>query len=266
MLKTGMNKLQFFTDITTNVSNLCLLHIDKYQDSRKYNKLQLFVDPGVHSLMKFPEYPKIDLLHKLASNPSLMGKNEHISIDYPGDMFPERTAEFIERTFLNNLKYKYNEQYICTIQFHLSNCGIKTKTWISAARGDLSDFASFKHNFERVELILKNPNKILGIGNICRIMHTNPLLDSIFNYIISKKPSITNKIHLYGPALRIIKKYVPLLQSAGFEVSVDSTKWTRAVNNELKYAHGVCCRKNTRDLYFMEYIKHIEKHNIKVIF
>jgi hypothetical protein len=182
-------------------------------------------------------------------------------------MFPGRTGEFIERTYYNNHKYAANERYICTVQFHLSNCAEPRAnlSWAGSATGDLADFASFQHEFERIRSILQNPHKILGIGNMCRIMWPNDLTDQIIRYLNSQIKHIqTRRIHFYGLALRLIKKYVPMLEQAGWKVSVDSTKWTRAVTETLKRQHGLNCTKATRDLFFRTYLHELQKRGINV--
>jgi len=257
--------MYFFTDITTVASNYCLLHVNKYGDKRKFKKKLVFVDPGVHALMKGAEdYPDIGLLHTLAGGDLL--DNEWISIDYPGDMFPSRMAEFIELTNKNNFKYAENPRYIHTVQFHLSNTDERKihNQWMGSASGSLEDFASFKANFDLLAPLFMDTEKVLGLGNLCRIFHPNPLTDKIFDYVVgqSRGGFLTNhkrikRVHVYGLGLRLIKKYVPGMEAAGIKVSTDSTKWTRAITRDLKFAHGVCCRKNTRDLYFTEYLKHI---------
>jgi len=275
----------FFTDIPTDVSNYCLLHINKYDSPKKAAKKLIFVDPGVHYLMKHEEYPHIERLHELASGG--LESNEWISIDYPGDMFPERMEEFIEHTYQNNLKYAYNLKYICTIQFHLSNCATPKEFWAGVAQGDQSDFISFQQEFTRHIPFFLFKNKILGIGNLCRIMYPTPLTDRIFDYVIkqSKGPSLFKNerlikwVHIYGLSKRCIYKYVPMLEYAGIKVSVDSTKWTR-VNGHLipkyKVSHkdkpqqklapvpweqgGIACTGETRPEFFLTYMKHLKKH------
>jgi len=235
--------------------------VKKYHDKRKPQKKLVLVDPGVHALMKLPEYPQIELLHQLASGEVPLQSNEWVSIDYPGDMFPDRMAEFIERTYQNNIKYQLNPKYICTVQFHLSNCATPSASWAGVAHGDLTDFASFKFNLDRVLPIFKQtPQKILGIGNICRIMYPNKLLDRMIGYIVKihRTQQKFKWVHLYGLSLRNIRKYVPVLEYAGIRVSVDSTKWTRACNTELKRNYGLKCIKKTRDLYFTTYMESIK--------
>jgi hypothetical protein len=151
---------------------------------------------------------------------------------------------FIQKSYYNNVLYADNSRYICTIQF------------------EKESFHSFKVETKRLKKIWKNPNKVIGIGNMCRIFNTNEFSDKLYRWIIKYMPN--RRIHIYGMSLKHIKKYVPLLEAAYIEVSTDSTKWTRAVTKELKEKHGLNCNSKTRDLYFETYIKEIEKAGIKV--
>jgi len=248
-----VKNMHFFTDITTNASNYCLLHIKKYNDKRKENKKIIFVDPGVYELTKNPEYSNIKLLHDLASGRIPLQYNEFISIDYPCDMNIKYSEEFIRKTYENNIKYAENKKYICTVQYKFK------------------DINSFYYEMERTKHIWSKPGKILGLGNLCRIYQwakgskTEIYLDKISNYLITNS-SIISRIHFYGIGIKFIRRYFPFLNKYISKISVDSTKWTRAVNNKLKYAHGVCCRKNTRDLYFTEYTKYLKKLGFRVIY
>jgi len=284
----------FFTDIRTDISNYCLLHINKYHDPRKSTKKLCFVDPGIHYLMKHDDYPYLDELHQLAAGSLL--ENEYISIDYPGDMFPQRMDEFIDMTYQNNLKYQDQPRYISTVQFHLSNVGgpitLKYNTyWGGHAKGDLADLDSFRYEFDRVFPLVKGKKRVLGIGNLCRILYPNELTDRIFDYIIQqhKGASLFHNekniwwVHIYGMAMRLIKKYVPLLEYAGMRVSTDSTKWTR-VNGDLRAKYfdnapdqcrlideekdrpGIACTSETRDEFFETYIKIIQRSIKTVIY
>ncbi|NMC60186.1 MAG: hypothetical protein GYA51_12520 [Candidatus Methanofastidiosa archaeon] len=76
--------MKFFTDISTQISNFCLLNIKQYNNQKKYRKTLIFIDPSVYELKDSAEYSKIELLHELASGRLL--ENEYISIDYPCDM------------------------------------------------------------------------------------------------------------------------------------------------------------------------------------
>ena len=74
----------------------------------------------------------------------------------------------------------------------------------------------------------------------------------------------SRRVHFYGLALRLIKAYVPGLERAGLDISVDSTKWTRAATTELKRAHGLNAHTATRDLFFRTYMDEIKKAGIHV--
>jgi hypothetical protein len=268
--------LQFYTDIYTDISKRCLLNYKYINNKRKRNKNSFKIDPDVGYLKKHNEYKDIALLHQLANN---LKKDEEISIDYPCDMIQTSQYEpkaylnwlkykkkryqkvkcqthklpanyiydcntFIQKSYYNNILYANNNQYICTIQ------------------SEKEDFHSFKVEAKRLKKIWKNPNKIIGLGNMCRIFNINEFSDKVYRWIA--KNMAGRRIHIYGMSLKHIKKYVPLLEKVGIQVSVDSTKWTKAVTTELKEKYGLNCKKNTRDLFFLEYIKEIEKHGIKV--
>ena len=87
---------------------------------------------------------------------------------------------------------------------------------------------------------------------------TEQLVSQIFEYLIQNAANITH-IHFYGIGMKVIRRYLPTLLEHCSNISIDSTKWTKAVNDKLKKANGVCCRKNTRDLFFNTYIDHIRK-------
>lgn len=233
----------FFTDITTNVSSYCLLNVKQYNDIRKANKKLIFIDPAVYELKLSIEYSRIDFLHNLVSN---LHKNEYISIDYPCDMNPIYSEVFIEKSYQNNVRYADNSHYICTIQskFH--------------------DFNSFIYESERLRPVWKNSEKVIGIGNMCRIMNPDSFCDSVFQYITDNFAG--KRVHLYGLSLKLIKKYVSMLESHDISVSVDSTKWTKRVHRNPPLDESVCCKKETRDIYFLEYMKEIQKYNIKIEF
>lgn len=235
--------LYFFTDIQTDISNYCLLNINKYSNEKKNKKKVCFIDPGVYELVRSNEYSHIDILHELASGKLL--KNEYISIDYPCDMNLQYQDEFIEKSIKNNLKYKDNPQYICTIQFKFQ------------------DFSDFKKQFEYLEEQIDFSKKIVGIGNLCRIMKVNEFTEKVFHFLL-KKPKY--QYHFYGLALILIKKYISSFLYREQIVSVDSTKWTRACNYTIKNKFGVNCTKKNRDLFFLEYIKELKKYIPNIIF
>lgn len=218
----------FFTDIQTNISNFCLLNIKQINNIRLKKKFIYMIDPSVYELKDKSEYSKINELHEIAMS------NQHlISIDYPNDMNPIYSDIFIEKSIKNNLLYRFNEKYICTIQFKFQ---------------DISDFIK---QFEYLEELIDFSTKIIGIGNLCRILRPNEFTDKVFTYLM-KKPYY---FHFYGLGLALIKKYLPYFPNC----SMDSTKFTKAVNTKFKKENGVCCRKHNRDKYFLAYMNEISK-------
>ncbi len=226
----------FFTEVTCEPSNYCLLHVGKYNCARKLKKKEILVDPGVLELTKLPDYSKIKLLHELASGG--LQKNEWISIDYPPYMDPSKANSFIKKSVENNFKYKDNDRYICCIQYFPRMID------------------QFTRRLGELLPILQNPKKMIGIGGIKDIempnMHTNLLFHTLMKEISPRR------IHLYGPAETLIEKYVPLLERKGWIVSVDSTKWTRACTVKLKRQHGLYCHEK-KNLYFEIYMKKLSK-------
>lgn len=224
----NMNQIIFFTDITTNCSNFCLLNIKQYSKKKHLNKFLYLIDPSVYELKNNIEYSQIDLLHSIAKE-----NKELISIDYPCDMNLEYSDLFIEKSIQNNLKYAKNNCYIATIQFKFL------------------DFIDFKKQFEYLEENIDFTQKIIGIGNLCRILSSNEFTDKVFKYLNSKKYFY----HFYGLGFRLIKKYIHLFDFC----SIDSTKWTKAITNDFKLQNGVCCRKFNRNKYFLKYISELSK-------
>jgi len=94
-------------------------------------------------------------------------------------------------------------------------------------------------------------------------MRPCPYLNTVFEYIHANVPR-GQRIHVYGPALAVMRAYFPRL-CRRFDVSADSTKWTRAVNSRFKRGNGACCRKHNRDAYFSAYVAGIQKMGIEVL-
>lgn len=232
----------FFTDIQTHCSRFCLLNIKKYESEQKQSKLVCFIDPSVYELKENMEYSNIEKLHWLANGN--LKENEFISIDYPCDMNLEYSELFVEKSIKNNLKYADNEQYICTIQ------------------SKFQDFKDFVYQFEYLEDQIDFSRKIIGIGNLCRILHPNQFSDEVFKYLNSK-PYI---FHFYGLGMRLIKKYSWFFTGLRFS-SIDSTKWTKSRNKEVITKYGqIICTSSNRDDYFLTYMREIRKMNINVFF
>ncbi|MGQ4876465.1 MAG: hypothetical protein ACP6IY_20570, partial [Promethearchaeia archaeon] len=98
--------------------------------------------------------------------------------------------------------------------------------------------------------------------NCCRFFHPNKFTDKMVDFLIEKS-NIFQRLHIYGLGMRLIKKYADELDKE-FYFSIDSTKWTRACNNNLKTQYGYRCNKNTRELFFNTYIETIRDCGIEV--
>jgi hypothetical protein len=166
----------------------------------------------------------------------MMEKDEYITIDYPCDMNVEKYQLFVDKSVANNFRYAGNDHYVCTIQ----------SRW--------QDLADFKARAKELEPILCNPKKIIGIGNLCRIMWPTAFTEYVFDFISATYPG--RRVHIYGLAYSMIKRYVPRLERRDMVVSVDSTKWTKISKGHKGIDRG------TR---FANYIKKIQKLGIEVI-
>lgn len=235
--------LDFFTDPIIKNSNYCLLNVSGYNSVDISRKRVVFIDPGVKQLINNCEYRNIDFLHDLVGR---LRWNEFISIDYPCDMNPAMGDEFIEKSIKNNLKYKDNEKYICTVQ------------------SKFMDFKDFKDQFEYLEGSVDFKRKIIGIGNMCVISRANEFTDRVFEFLVKKHWSCGYRFHFYGLGLNLIRKYI----NRFYFCSVDSTKWIYAVNKDLKRKYGLLIggtiNKNAnmtekRYRFFMEYIKELQR-------
>ena len=114
---------------------------------------------------------------------------------------------------------------------------------------------SFLNEVEYLRDVWEIPDKIIafGVGQY----RPNKFTDFMMKWISGNMGG--KRVHFYGMGLAMMRKYVPMLERAGVIVTVDSTKWTRAVNEDLKKKYGVACRKNTRHIFFLEYINEISK-------
>lgn len=246
----------FFTDIQTNISQYNLLNIKYYNKIDNFHKKIYFIDPSVLELKNNWEYSHIKELHKIASNrPKL---NEFISIDYPPDMNLELSQLFIKKSILNNIKYKKNSHYICTIQYNFK------------------DFSSFVYNYEYLNDKIDFSQKIIGFGNLCRILRLKgknnqdnyKYYKQIKEYLIPKLKNL-KWIHFYGLSYQAIGFLINELQKANKQciISIDSTKWTKAIDITLKWKLGFQCNKQNRDIYFLYYINKIKsKFKVPVIY
>jgi len=262
----------YMTDLQTTASNYCLLKIREYHKPRSQKKL-FFIDPGVYHLKTQNEYPLINELHNLANGN--LQSNEYLSIDYPADMLEMRpnisseekrslAKEFVEKSIVNNWRYKDNLHYLCTIQSY----------WMVQR--------DFEERIKELEPIYAYKKKIVALGNICRIMNPCKYLDFVFDYLLRNKEKFY-WIHVYGMSKAAIKHYMIKLQLYAPEIilSADSTKWTRCPNKQIhaKYVKnpnqqqlfpttyrqsGVGCTPQNRNEFFLANIKDIQKRGIQI--
>jgi hypothetical protein len=210
------------------------------------NYTEIFIDPDVYSLKKSNEFPEVNKLHELA-NISLPS-NVFLSIDYPCDMNSNYSEEFIIKSVENNRRYAKNPNYICTIQFKYMN------------------FDDFCYRFNELRDVWIQLNKIIGIGNLCRLIKTKSEIEfgkRIMRFLAENIHG--RRIHIYGLGKRLIgsKEFQYLCRIN--RISIDSTKWTQAVTSELKKQHGLKCKSNNRELFFNTYIFEI-KNKFEVLF
>ncbi len=243
-------KFIFFTDYSTQISKYCLLNVKKYKDISKLDKIMYFIDPSVYELKDSNEYSNIKLLEHL-SNAGNLKENEFISIDYPNDMNPQYSDLFIEKTMQYNKKYADNLNYIATLQFKFK------------------DFNDFRQRFNELSEYVDMSKKVIGIGNLCRIMSNNDFIDNVFDFLYNQiKIKQIAWIHFYGLSKRVIEVCINKFKDLNSVIiSTDSTKWTRRVHKNPPLDKAICCRKENRDVYFTEYIKAIEKKtNHKILY
>lgn len=251
----------FFSPPSLSKFSHHLIHYDDFITEKENPNNILFIDPQVHYLERNIEYPHIHELHKIVPN---LQSNQYISIDYPSDMNPSFSDLFIKKTYENNIKYSQNDQYICTVQFPISNY-IKLSNGKLIAKPSLHDFEAFVNNYNKIKHIVENnPNKILGIGNICKIRTICSFTDELMDFILEKRHKL-HWIHFYGISLNLIKYYLKHLDRF-FKISVDNVKWTfpntPLLAQEFK---NRSCNKFNKETYFMAYINKIKQKGIKII-
>ncbi len=169
--------------------------------------------------------------------------NEYFSYDYPGDMNLKFQDHFLTRTWDNAIHYCYHPQYIVTAQYRFN------------------DYWSFTKWFDKYNA-LDIKSGIMGLGNICRIHHLTEYIKHALGYAFKncKHP----RIHVYGLAMKNIKFAYRLANKYNIELSIDSTKWTRCINNDLKKDHGLNCNSKNRQLFFDTYIETLRERGMKV--
>jgi hypothetical protein len=224
------------------------------------------------ALKKHAEFPAIDQILWLTDGH--LQPNEYIGTDMPSDMNPTMEESFIARSIERNIRFQDNPKHICGIQYK----------WL--------DFADFQYRMHELEPVYINKKKIVGLGNLCRLLINRKTMThnsdeykyfrKIIDYLILNKKKFY-WVHIYGMSLYAIKQFVPLLEiyAPNIHISVDSTKWTRPATNRLKLKYmkakdqsqlfptphkqsGLCCTKITRDEFFLENIKEIQKAGVTV--
>lgn len=244
----------FFTNDLVDVNRFVLLNIKDYPNDNDFREI-VFIDPSVYELKNRIEYSNIYLMEHLLEKDELKN-NEYISIDYPCDMLEGKRQDkyrdlFVEKSIENNLKYKNNEQYICTIQFQFK------------------DWRDFYHQFDYLKEQIDFSRKIVGIGNLCRVMGcANEFMSKVKKKLI-KEAGNMKWIHFYGVGMRVMRYLINDLQKSNKDliISVDSTKWTKAVHSRWKRKRGVCCTNHNRNLYFLKYIQTLKlKYQIPTIY
>jgi len=232
--------MKFFTDKTVK-NDYLLIKIGDYMkkfDSSCYK--EVFIDPGVYELKSSGEYSwerTLNIKNFLDSLPD----NHYFSADYPCDMNPDLTDHFLTRSWDNAIMYCGHHNYIITVQ------------------SKFNDYYSFVEWFDRYNE-LPILSGIMGLGNSCRILGLTEFIKHSLGYAFKncKHP----RIHIYGLSIRNIPFAYRLAKRFGIELSVDSTKWTRACTVDLKNENNINCNSQNRQLYFNEYLKLIESKGV----
>lgn len=233
--------MKFFTDKTVINDYLLVKYIDyiKMTDFSRWK--EVFIDPGVWELTKDVEYSWVK-----KSSYVFMGQwieelpdNHYFSWDYPCDMNILHQDFFLGKSWRNAIKYNSLSQYIVTVQSKFRNY------W---------NFVEWFDKYNNLYIA----SRILALGNMCRFRTLNNYLKHALDYAFShcRHP----RIHIYGLCLKAIPYAIKLAKRYNIELSIDSTKWTRACTNDLKRKYGFFnCRKNNRQEFFEEYKKLIDK-------
>lgn len=234
--------MKFFTDRSV-VNDYLLIKLPQYSGLKDKDRWkEILVDPGVYDLTKGPTFKwedKIDVDEFLETLPA----NHYFSWDYPPDMNLDHTEHFLERTWENALKYHAHPQYIVTVQCRFQ------------------DFPDFKKRFDQYNA-LDIESEFLGIGNMCRYPRMNLYLKNVLLYAFKnlKHP----RLHIYGLCLSALPTAFELAEKYDIDFSTDSTKWTRAVTNELKYKYGLNAKRDTRQIFFDAYLERIKEKGIEL--
>jgi hypothetical protein len=239
--------MRFFTDKTVDNPWLLIKLVDYLKFNLQRDYKEVFIDPGVYDLTKGDRFKwekalEGDTRHFITEFLKGLPDNHYFSFDYPSDMNEAFKNEFITRTFENAKWYGGDKHYIVTMQFRHK------------------DAYSFREWFERFnELPIESG--IFGLGNYCRHFHINDFVKHTLPYFF--KNCRHPRVHIYGLALRLIPYADKLAQKYDIQLSVDSTKWTRCVSQELKDRVGkLNCSTDTRQEFFDEYMRVLDKRGV----
>lgn len=238
-------RLKFFTDKSVDNDFLLIKMKDYLGLKDKTRWKEVLIDPGVYELVKKERYSweeKVDVWEFLDSLPS----NHFFSFDYPPDMNKDLEDLFIKKTWENAQRYHVHPQYICTVQFRFNN---------------YMDFVAWFNKYNDLDIA----SGFLGLGNLCRVsINKSEFVKHALDYAFShcRHP----RIHVYGLGFRYIKQACKLARRFKIELSIDSTKWTRAIEPlRSKLDHYQCRGKEERELFFKEYLKRIQELGIKLV-
>ncbi len=234
--------MRFFTDKTVK-NDYLLIKIKDYLKLKDFSRWkEIYIDPGVYDLTKHHKFSwedKINITEFLESLP----ENHYFSCDLPSDMNLKYKKLFLEKSWKYAQMYSYHTQFITTVQFYHN------------------DYLSFIENFNRYNN-LEIKSRILGIGNYCKHFFNNEFVKHTLGYIFNncKHP----KVHIYGLALRLIPIAEKLAIRNDIELSIDSTKWTRLVNNKYyeRCENRRSCNSKTRQTFFDIYMEEIKNRGV----
>lgn len=242
-----MNKMKFFTDKTVK-NDYLLIKIKDYLNLRKKENdfsqwKEVFIDPGVYDLTKSDKFKwegTINIPEFLDSLPD----NHYFSWDYPCDMNIQFQDYFLKKSWDNAVKYCKHHQYIITVQSKFNN---------------YMDFVNCFNKYNDLNIV----SGIMGLGNMCRFAHLNQYMKHALDYAFSH--CIHPRIHIYGLAIRSIPYAYKLAKRFNIDLSIDSTKWTRAISHfRIDLDHYNVRNKEERQEFFDEYLKEIRKRGVKL--
>jgi len=181
--------MKFFTD--QRWWPYLLINIKKYRKMRKFKRFkEILVDPGVYDLLENSKYSwegTINIDEFLNSLP----ENHFFSWDYPSDMNLAYEDLFIQKSWINAVRFHNHPQYITTVQGKFNN---------------YFNYIYWFHLYNDLD------PEFLGLGNMCQHRSLNDFLKHTIPYIF--KYSNTKRIHIYGLckrgivfAMKMAKRY-----------------------------------------------------------